>query len=481
MNRIISIVALLLAAIGADAATRISLTVTVTNVPVTGATLTINSSTRTWTNLQSSSYILTNLTSKNASATNLFNNYASYAIGSGITHAMSGTNSVVFTAPLGVSLSGSMAGNWATTIMATQSGPSTFTALWPMENMVGETNRTNQGSTLVYGMGIYSTNAFQTNATALSNFITKGASPIQTISSPLTVSGALRAQAQLFATNGFTSSITNINQVSSNGVNYGNAFSSPGSYPNSEQFGSGSGAGGGGSLQIGKNAIALTNGVAIGFSASAGRFSIALGASADTSPATNSIGIGQNVTINSASNAIALGNGIIIGDRHHDSVVIGNSGASTTNGQIVLGAASIHTVVIPGVLAVSGTITNSTFKGTNVLDGRLDLKPGSRTSLANGYNSGTILGTNVYLRMSGPSAAYTNAGFAAAVDGTWHKLQFDNPGLSYTILHDSGLDATAANRVYTGTGALVNSTNNPAFLELLYDANVSRWRVISIR
>ncbi len=132
-------------------------------------------------------------------------------------------------------------------------------------------------------------------------------------------------------------------------------------------------------------------------------------------------------------------------------------------------------------LFYAAAITNATLRGTNAINGRLDFTPRNNTALANGYNSGVILGTNVYVRMSGPSAAYTNAGFAAEVAGSYHIAQFDNPGLSFTILHDSALDAAAANRIYTGTGALVNSTNNPAVLTLYYDEGVSRWRLISIR
>lgn len=477
--RTLLILCVLWLALTVSAASRISMTVTVTNVPVTSNTFTVNGATRTWTNASSSTTILTNLVGLGPSATNLFDNYSSYTVGSGIIVRWLGTNQMRFEAPLGISLSGSATGSWATVTMTTQSGPSTFTALWPLENMVGETNRTNQGSALVYGLGIYSTNAFPTNATALSNFITKGASAEQIVSTPLTVVGTLRSRAALFATNGFTSALTNINPVFSNAVNYGNALRSPGPYPNSDQFGSGAQVSAGNSLAIGYSAIAATNGTSVGPLAGAGHYSVAVGSGADASPATNSIAIGQNSAVGAASNALAIGRSAAIGDRHHNSVAIGANSQSTTNDQIVLGA-STHSVYVAGLL-VGPSVTNATLRGTNVINGRLDFTAGNRTSLANGYNSGTVLGTNVYLRMSGPSSAYTNAGFAAAVDGTWHRLQFDNPGLSYTILHDSGLDATAANRVYTGTGALINSTNNPAFLELIYDGVVSRWRVMSFR
>jgi hypothetical protein len=477
MIKLTSII-LMLSALASFSAERIRLTVTVTNTAATTNTFTLNAILRTWTNAHSSSTILTNLTGKNASATNLWDNFSRYPAGSGITHEMMDTNVVRFTAPFGAALSGSSAGGWASLVLSNQSGPNTFTALWPMENMVGPTNRANQGSSLVYGLSTYSTNAFATNSTALSNHITKGASPGQVISSSLDIVGTLRSRAQAFLTNGFTSSMTNINPVMSNGVNYGSAFRSPGEGTGSEQFGSG-------------GAIATTNfGTAIGYGTVAGwasfaggysasaalSNSVALGAGAEAG-GMSATAVGQNTDAQGYQSS-AFGQGSTTGTADQRSIAIAAS--TTASNQVMLGS-STHTVVIPGVLSVSGTLTNSTFRGTNVINGRLDFTAGLRTSLANGYNSGTLLGTNVYLRMSGPTEAYTNAGFAAAIDGTWHKVQFDNPGLSYTILADSGIDATAANRVLTGTGALINSTNNPAFVEFIYDSSVSRWRVVSFR
>lgn len=495
----------ILSAFGAAAASRITLTVTVTNTAATTNTFTLNATLRTWTNAHSSSTILTNLTGKNASATNLWDNFSRYPIGSGITHEMTGTNVVRFVAPFGAALSGSSAGGWATTVLSTQSGPSTFTALWPLENIVGETNRTNQGSSLVSGMSTYSTNAFATNSTAVSNHITKGASPAQYITSELRISGNLN--------NGSG------NLGVSNLVNSGNSIRSGGSGGNSLQLGSNALARGNLSIAIGNGALAsntttlaigtgaiatndyamaIGNGaiasmgsdpLAVGRGATAygpntqaiGQGSIAAGSASlaiqSEVTGTNSIGIGPGSSV-SANTSTALGYSSSV--VHHNSTALGYSATTTTTNQVRIGT-SAETVSIPGILAVSGTQTNTTFRGTNVVNARLDFVAGLRTSLANGYNSATILGTNVYLRMSGPSAGYTNAGFAASVDGTWHIVQFDNPGLSYTILADSGLDATAANRVYTGTGALLNSTNNPAFAEMIYDAAVSRWRVISFR
>lgn len=480
MTRLITFLFLLIGfTVQAATSSRIAVEVEVTNTPVSGATFALNGAVRMWTNAHSSTTILTNLTSVNGSATNLFNNYASYPVGSGITHVMTATNKVKFTGPLGLVYTGTATGNWATITLTTQSGPTTFTALWPMENMVGETNRTNQGTSLVYGLGIYSTEAFPTNSTATSNYVTKGAHPGQTISSALTIGGATRVQSGFYATNGFTSAMTNINPVISNGVNYGTAFSSPGAYLNSQQFGGGA-AGGGNATTIGYSSVAATSAVAVGYFASAGRFGVAIGSSADSSAGTNSIAIGQGASVASASNAVALGNSTVIGDRHHNSIAIGYAATSTTNDQVILGA-STHTVIVPGMISAA-SITNANIRGTNTVNAITVYTPTANTALANGYNSGVAINAT-YVRFSGPSGAYTNVGFSAAnkMDGKWAFCQFDNPGLSFTILHDSGLDSGDTNRVYTGTGALLNSTNNPACVILNYDNAVTRWRVWSFR
>src|SRR5690348_10200981 len=140
---------------------RISLVVTVTNVPVTGNTLTIISTTRTFTNISSSAYILTNLTGVGPSTTNLANNLASFPISGSLAFEWLATNSFRLRAPIGGALSASSSGNWGTLTLSTQSGPQTFTAIWPMENMPGDnTNRTNQASSLVHGIGLFSNEAF---------------------------------------------------------------------------------------------------------------------------------------------------------------------------------------------------------------------------------------------------------------------------------------------------------------------------------
>jgi hypothetical protein len=510
---------LFLSTLTASAAQRITATITVTNRAVTGSTLTVNSSTRYWTNANSSGTILTNLVGKNETATNLYNQIASYPYSGPITLRYSTTNVILLTAQLDGALAVSVAGTWATVSLSTQSGPQTYTALWPLENMVGATNRTNQGSSFVKGLSDYSTNAFATNATALSNHITKGASPQQQVASPMHFAGLVRAGAGVAITNGFTVNLTNINSVSTGHVNFGSAIRSEGSGGNSLQVGSNALAVGSLSIAIGNGAVASnttafavgiaalatnsyamalgngaiaggTDALAIGRSATAygagaqavGQAAIAQGSGAlalqSEVTGNNSVGIGASSSV-AATNATAVGTGSTV--NYNDSSAFGKSATATTTNQIRLGTSS-DTISAPGIYD-SPTMTNGTFRGTNIFNSQVVFTPTANTGLANGYNAAVAIGA-AYVRFSGPSAAYTNAGFSAAnkMDGKMHFLQFDNPGLSMTFLHDSGLDpGNSTNRIYTGTGALVNSTNRVVHVIMSYDDAATAWRIWSFR
>ena len=228
-----------------------------------------------------------------------------------------------------------------------------------------------------------------------------------------------------------------------------------------------------GAVVIGENSIGDVESVSIGVGTEAGTAGIAIGAAAITQ-ATNAVAVGA---ASGATKDTSSAFGYAATSAFTNSTAVGASATTTAAYQVRLGT-STETVSIPGMLQAASQ-TNSVLRGTNTLNGRLDLVPRANSALANGYNSDVVLGTNVYLRLSGPSAAWTNVGFraASAVDGTFHIVQADNPGLSFTILDNSGLDATAANRILTGTGALKNSTNNPVVFKVIYDGSASRWRV----
>ncbi len=154
--------------------------------------------------------------------------------------------------------------------------------------------RTNIAAGLVTALNLAS-NSIATNATALANFLSKGASPAQTVIGPVRFNSISGTNSGL--TNGIISAATLVNPVATNFVNYGNALRSEGSGGNSFQVGSNALAIGNLSLAVGNSAVAnglrstavgvgasATNGdnVAIGTSAKAHtNFSVSIGSSAN--------------------------------------------------------------------------------------------------------------------------------------------------------------------------------------------------------
>lgn len=276
-------------------------------------------------------------------------------------------------------------------------------------------------------------------------------------------------------TNGYWTNAVLDSPKATNLVSY-SSISAPGSGTASEQFGSGAHAYSDFTSAFGYQAFATNDfSTAIGYQATAFGGGAVVGAVSSANTNTATLGYG-----NSGSGV----NGTLVGNNndangYYNVILIGSGLNASEDNEVIIGGGS-GKVSISGALTAA-TLTNSTIKGTTAIPGRIDLTSVARTSLANGYNSGTVLGTNVYIRLSGASAAATNAGFAAGVDGTLYLVQVDNPGLSYTVLNESGLEATAANRVVTSTGALMNSTNNPVLMQLLYDATASRYRVLTFR
>lgn len=529
MKRLIPFLILLLLAVSASgqATNRITLTISVTNRAVTGNTLVVNASSRYWTNASTATTIQTNLVSTATTATNLYNQIASFPYSGGIFPRWLSETSMALIGPLGGALAASQAGDWCILTLSTQSAPLTFTALWPIENLPTATNRTNQASAFVGGLSQFSTNAFATNSTAMSNAVVKGASPLQTVASPFQFTGRVSANSQFFATNGFTSTLTNINSVSSNHVNYGNALRSEGSGGNSLQVGSNAVASGAFATALGNSSVASADyAFASGTEATAtGASSTAIGVSADATAESATAGgqnseasgisstaYGQEATASadfsaafgsgtgaSAAYAYAIGGiasaiqsaavGYGAQAAHSNSIAIGppdhafSAVATTDTNQVRLGTAN-HRVSVPGQLLVSGSQSNTTFRGTNIVNGRIDFTSRANTALVNGANSAIVLGTNVYVRLSGATTVAGISGFAAEHDGSFHVVQFTG-AITNVIVNevnstDIATDAAAANRIVTGTGTNYYFTNSPLVLGVIYDGTASRWRLLSV-
>jgi hypothetical protein len=476
MSRYLSALFLFIAcAVGAADLERVTLTITVTNPPVTGYSLTVNSSERIWTNATTSTTITTNSTVNN-SATNLFLHIAASSFGTPrLILQWANTNEIRLIGQPGQVISATTNGLWATLALSTQSGPTTLNAIYPFANIIGTTNRTNQASHFVRGMSDYATNSFATNATALLGYVTRGTP----VGGSQTVTGA-----------------TVFHKVSgtNNGIIYGGGYANATTFTNVDaqrvnfkHFADrGENTNGGQMIFYDHNTNAIsairaaTNGIPGLFDAGGGLLWNNDHYAIDLTDLLNGPAL---LNVASALEYFPLLTDLPLLGRGSNNWTGPNYWSNATN-------TFANGLLLPAGMTASGGTwtnafiynwrsTNAQFFGTNTVRGDLSFDARVNVDLANGDNAGVLLGTNVYLRLMGPTAAYTIAGFEVERAGAYHILQLTNPAISITIGNESGLEATAANRILTGEGIDLVLTNNPAFLQIIRDGAASRWRVVT--
>lgn len=255
-------------------------------------------------------------------------------------------------------------------------------------------------------------------------------------------------------------------------------LSVPGTGLNSFKVGASTVAPGAYAMAIGDSISAEgTYAIAIGYGAATyTNYCIAIGSGVEAvQPGDTSIG-----TSSTAQGGTSTALGHAAKALHTNSTAIGQNATTTTTNQVRLGT-STEMVSVAGRLEVVGGTTNLTFRGNNNLDGDLQFVPRSETNPGNGNNNSVRLGTNVYVRVSGPTTVAAFGGFYAERDGSYHIVQLAAAITNVIVNEGSGVWAqatTAADRILTGTGGDLILTNQPAFVNLIYDGAASRWRVM---
>jgi hypothetical protein len=453
--------ALMMCAVSAEAA-YVSVTVTFTNRTMIGSNFVVNGATKRWTNapLNTVDWLTTN--SPAGSATNLqrfmAGNFPAY-----YSRLTTATNVVLSGTDLQWSIPDNATVADSCCAISTNSAPTTnfHAILVPWDTQPWSTNRTNDADELIYGLNKYAlTNAFSTNAQALSNYVSTG-SGAQTFGNK-TLTNSTIAGGTL-STNVLTNTIrANINlAVITNITGFGGTLSNNVGTNWTR-------------LNVDRlhatNAIvdALTNRILVSTQI------VSYGAVKINTNANS--GVAASILLDSVYSFFAAGNYVGI--------------ENVDTGQQMLRIEYGGNTVIPAPLVASNgvtaytnaltgnNLTNSVIRGTNVWNGSVIYTPRANSGLANGFNSGIILGTNVYVQLSGPSGLYTNVGFAAEPSGSYHIVRLAMPAANVTIRNNDGLEATAENRITTGTGGELVLTNNPAWLKVIYDGTSSRWQVI---
>lgn len=477
--------------------------------------LTGNGDTRTFTNsvTDSATQIATNHTVA-GSASNLYNHLVSSPFARvNVTGYTNGSNVIYLRGDLGVAMSFSALSNWVTISYSTQVFSSgTIDVRVPIDSEQPAV-RTNVASQLAYAAK-YSSNAIPEGTVAYGNFVQRGSHQITsnkfnvgvtntggvntnmlttnstfgagTLAGRITVTEALVGGSYTNAgvTNStigggaFAGAITSSARIT--GGTYADItvsnMSSPGTGLNSFQVGASAVASGDFSITVGDTAIASgTYAIASGLNSLAAEdFAVSLGNEAVVNVgATAGLALGSAVTANGAYSR-AFGNSSAAD--HDYSWVFGDGISSTAAHQFLFGDADDH-VRIPGEVR-DLKLTNVWSTGTNRFDLAVAFSRTNITSLANGVNL-VDPGLKTYLKVSGPSAGYSIDKITRGWDGRILRIQ-KTDSLTLTIANESGSGGGAAtDRILTGTGANVTITNNPGFVELIYDLDAGRWGVSS--
>jgi len=434
----LSFIGFLLLSLSVPAAEIVTATISITNTAGTtnGQAITVNGNVRTWTNsvYSPASMILTNETSAGA-ATNLFNQVASFPY-PGLTLSRTTSTNVVLKSAPDFTLTVALSAGWGKVDYVTNNTTAATVVRVPPSV---ETNpvRTNVASGLALWLGDNSsTNPIPQSAPSFAQFL--GTSNSQTIYGNKTIVGTLLVsnRAGIFeigvisATN-FTGRAGNL----TNGNWYTGAVTD----------------------------AVYTNGAFYGAQVFWGSVDIAGGGLSFAGYASNIGADDEKFTIHAETSAynVYLGSmlGLIDGVTAHQGYFSNSlyAGSITTSNLTVAGPSTFSK-------------TNNFPAGSDIAFGRY-----ANTSLANGGNAAVLVGTNVFMEVSGPSAAFSIAGLNGAPNRDGKLVVIVNQtGFDMTIAHQSGTDPTAANRIITMTGADRTTTGNGSWIGM-YSSAASRW------
>lgn len=397
MKNLILIFSILLS-VSASAASRITAIITLTNTPSGHNNLVANGNTRLWTNSATANpgTLITIGASVGASATNLFNQLYAYPY-SGITMSFSSSNVITLRGSVGQAVTVTASGTWATVALSTNTVLPQANVAVPLSSEQTQSKATNTASLLASDLGTYSTNAFATNTTLVSNLVQTDGD--QTIAGTKSFTYETRFDAGFLVEN-----------------------TAP-------------------SIRMNESDAAVDEGT-VTFTQDASSFRL------------------NFVDDSSVSTSV---------------IQFTRTGSTPTAMLITppISASSLQDCVI-----TNSSILDSILAYTNNIQGNWQWNRQNHTSLANGNNAGVDFPGYVFHKIkAGPSAAFAICGIAGGADGRELKL-YNATGQDMTIPNDSGVEPTAANRIYTNTGATITITGN-GFVHLIYDSEDSRWVVMN--
>ena len=159
-----------------------------------------------------------------------------------------------------------------------------------------------------------------------------------------------------------------------------------------------------------------------------------------------------------------------------------NINASTINASTIATAVSIGGTI--GALT-GGTISGSTVSAATVTgviafdsDGQLQHGRLDNTAVTSG-NATLNPDKATFVRITGLTGAASIVGITGGADGRVLYVYNNHASNNLTIKHDSSLETTAANRIYTNTEADVAGSGGVNMAIFIYDSSASRWIMLS--
>jgi hypothetical protein len=134
--------------------------------------------------------------------------------------------------------------------------------------------------------------------------------------------------------------------------------------------------------------------------------------------------------------------------------------------------------------ASAPSVTSNAFDAGRILEtsagvslGGLIL-PSKALTLANGANENIDVSNASYVRITGPTGAFSIGGFLAGADGKILHV-WNHSGQAMTITNLSG-GSSSANRLYTNTGANMTLRSGDSSASFIYDATGQVWVLLSV-
>jgi hypothetical protein len=150
--------------------------------------------------------------------------------------------------------------------------------------------------------------------------------------------------------------------------------------------------------------------------------------------------------------------------------------AAASNARSTLGLGSVATQNADAVSFTGGTMSYIIYDGPADFQSQIRLKEYAVT-LANGANTAVATSGAAAIGITGPTGAFAIHGIALGYAGRTMVIK-NKTGQNLTLAHESGTESSAANRIWTPTGADLVSTGNCTAI-LHYDDANSRWDVVS--